>query len=53
MSSVQHIRIFSTVAGASNLKYAATPACSLAEYTASLMAKKIDADKNNGGSPTA
>jgi len=53
MSSAQRVRILSTVAGASSRKYATRPACSLAEYTAFLMAKKIEADKNNGGSPTA
>jgi len=50
---LQDIRIFSTVAGASNLKYPVTPASSLAEYMAFLIAKNIEADKNKGGSPTA
>jgi len=51
--SLQDILIFSTVAGASNLKYPVTPASSLAEYMAFLIAKNIEADKNNGGSPIA
>lgn len=53
MSSLQSILIFSTVAGASSLKYPVTPASALAEYKAFLMAKNTEADKNNGGSPTA
>lgn len=53
ISSLQNILIFSTVAGASSLKCPVTPASSLAEYMAFLMAKKTEADKNSGGSPTA
>lgn len=51
--SLHDIRIFSTVAGESNLKYPTISTFCLAEYMAFLIAKKIEADKNNGGSPIA
>ena len=50
---MQAILIFSAVAGESNLNMLSKFSCSLADLIASLIAKKIDAAKNNGGSPTA
>lgn len=53
IESTQAILIRAHVAGTSNENSAETPASIRADLIASLMAKKTDAAKNSGGSPTA
>lgn len=53
MLSSQAIRIRSGVAGLSNGNRPIRPTSSLADLIASLIAKKTDEPRNNGGSPIA
>lgn len=50
---MQAIRILSGVAGLSRGNQSWQPTSALAEIIASLMAKKTDEARKNGGSPTA
>lgn len=51
--SMHAILILAAVAGESNLNHSVLPDSFLAALIASRIAKKIDDDRNNGGSPTA
>ena len=51
--SAQLMRMFSAVAGLLKLKPPIIPASLLADLTASLIAKKMEDDRNRGGSPIA